>query len=154
MSQSQQIADAYRQATVKGAWYGPSLAELLEQITPELAVAPPAPGANTISAVLQHLLLWNERIRNTSDAIPLPRWEPGKEWAEPAIPWNELVARWRRSRDLLEDHLRNFPDADLSKQVPGRAYLYDTMLRGIVQHAIWHSGQIAMILSMLRSRQQ
>jgi len=154
MSQSQQIADAYRQATVKGAWYGPSLAELLEQITPELAVAPPAPGANTISAVLQHLLLWNERIRNTSDAIPLPRWEPGKEWTEPAIPWNELVARWRRSRDLLEDHLRNFPDADLSKQVPGRAYPYDTMLRGIVQHAIWHSGQIAMILSMLRSRQQ
>jgi len=152
MSQSQQIADAYRQVTVKGAWYGSSLAELLEKITPEIAVEPPTLGANTISAVLQHLLLWNERIRNTSEATPLPRWEPEKEWVEPPIPWNELVARWRRSRDLLEDHLRNFPEHNLSKQVPGRAYPYETMLRGIVQHAIWHSGQIAMILSMLRGR--
>jgi len=153
MTQCQQIADAYRQATVKGAWYGPSLGELLEQISPEIAVAHPSPGANSISAVLQHLLLWNERVRNTSDTTPLPRWEPEKEWAEPPIPWNQLVARWRRSRDLLEDHLRNFPEQDLSKQVPGRAYPYETMLRGIVEHAIWHSGQIALILSILRSRQ-
>jgi len=152
MSLCQQIADAYRQATVKGAWYGSSLAELLDRISPEIAVTPPAPGANTISAVLQHLLLWNERICNTSEKSPLPRWEPEKEWAEPPIPWNELVARWRRSRDLLEEHLRNFPLQDLPRQVPGRAYPYETMLRGIVEHTIWHSGQIAMILGILRSQ--
>jgi hypothetical protein len=38
------------------------------------------------------------------------------------------------------------------KQVPGRNYPYETMLHGIVEHTIYHSGQIAMILSMLRSR--
>ena len=152
MTQMQHIADAYRRVTVKGAWYGPSLAELLEQITPEIAVTPPAPGGNTIAAILQHLLLWNERIRNTSEITPLPRWEPEKEWAEPPIEWSELVAQWCRSRDLLEDHLRNFPEHDISKQVPGRAYAYETMLSGIVEHAIWHSGQIAMILGILRSR--
>jgi hypothetical protein len=98
------------------------------------------------------LLLWNERIRNTSDSNPLPRWQPEKEWVEPPIPWNELVSRWSRSRDLLEEKIRNFPIEDLVKQVPGRNYPYETMLRGIVEHAIYHSGQIAMILSILRSR--
>lgn len=112
----------------------------------------PVPGAHSIAALLQHLLLWNERIRNTSESNPLPRWEPEKEWAEPPIPWNELVARWDRSRDLLEANLRDFPVADLPKQVPGRTYPYETMLQGIVQHVIYHSGQIAMILSMLRKR--
>jgi uncharacterized damage-inducible protein DinB len=98
------------------------------------------------------LLLWNERIRNTSDTNPLPAWQPEKEWAEPPIPWNELVSRWTQSRELLEEKIRNFPVADLAKQVPGRNYSYETMFQGIVEHAIYHSGQIAMALSMLRAR--
>jgi uncharacterized damage-inducible protein DinB len=152
MTPTQQIADSYRAVTIKGAWYGPSLAELLAKISPELATTPPAPGAHTISALLQHLLLWNERIRITSESNPMPRWEPEKEWAEPPIPWNELLARWNQSRDLLEAKIRNFPVADLAKQVPGRAYPHETLFPGIVQHTIYHSGQIAMALSMLRSR--
>jgi len=152
MTQTQQIADSYRAVTIKGAWYGPSLAELLAQISPELATTQPAPGAHTISALLQHLLLWNERIRNTSERNPMPRWEAEKEWAEPPIPWNELVSRWNQSRDLLEEKIRNFPVADLPKQVPGRTYPYETLLPGIVQHTIYHSGQIAMALSVLRAR--
>lgn len=82
----------------------------------------------------------------------MPRWEAEKEWAEPPIPWNELVTRWNQSRDLLEEKIRNLPVEDLGKRVPGRDYSYETLLHGIVQHAIYHSGQIAMVLSMLRSR--
>jgi uncharacterized damage-inducible protein DinB len=152
MHQTQQIVDSYRAATVKAAWYGPSLAELLAQISPELATTAPVPGSHSISELLQHLLLWNERVRNTSDSNSLPRWQPEKEWAEPPIPWNELVSRWSLSRELLEEKIRNFPIEDLAKQVPGRDYPYETMLHGIVEHAIYHSGQIAMVLSMLRSR--
>jgi uncharacterized damage-inducible protein DinB len=154
MTRTQQIADSYRAATIKDAWYGPSLAELLAQTSPQLATMQPTPGAHSISELLQHLLLWNERVRNTSDNHPLPRWQADKEWAEPPIPWNELVARWNQSRDLLEDRIRKFPPEDLTKQVPGRGYPYETMLDGIVQHTIWHAGQIAMISSILRSRSQ
>src|SRR5260370_41584917 len=99
MNETKRIADSYRAATIKGAWYGPSLAEMLAEITPGLATTPPVPGAHSISALLQHLLLWNERIRNTSHNHPMPRWQPGKEWAEPAIPCNELGNRWNPSRD-------------------------------------------------------
>jgi uncharacterized damage-inducible protein DinB len=151
MNETKQIADSYRAATIKGAWYGPALAELLAGISPELATTSPVPGAHTVSELLQHLLLWNERVRNTSESNPMPRWEAEKEWSEPAIPWNELVSRWNQSRDLLEEKIRSFPIEDLGKQVPGRSYPYETMLHGIVQHAIYHSGQIAMVLSMLRS---
>jgi len=152
MSEVHKIADSYRAATIKGAWYGPSLAELLTEISPELATTPPVPQAHSISALLQHLLLWNERVRRTSGSNPMPRWQAEKEWAEPPIPWNELVARWNESRDLLEEKIRNFPVKDLAEQVPGRNYPYETLLHGIVQHTIYHSGQIAMVLSMLRAR--
>jgi hypothetical protein len=96
------------------------------------------------------LLLWNERIRNTSDATPLPPWQAEKEWAEPPIPWNELISRWNQSRDLQEERIRNFSIEDLQKQVPGRTYPYEKMLEGSVHHVIYHSGQISMILNMLR----
>ena len=150
--QIQKIADSYQAVTIKGAWYGPTVAELLAKIPPELATTPPVPGAHSISELLQHLLLWNERIRNTSESNPMPRWDAEKEWAEPAIPWKELVARWNQSRDLLEERIRKFPVEDLTKQVPGRNYPYETMFHGILQHVIYHSGQIAMVLSMLQSR--
>ena len=152
MHQTQRIADSYGATTVKAAWYGPSLAELLAQISPELATTPPIPGSHSISELLQHLLLWNERIRNTSGSNLLPPWQPEKDWAEPPIPWNELVSKWSQSRELLEEKIRNFPIEDLAKQVPGRNYPYETMLHGIVEHTIYHSGQIAMVLSMLQSR--
>jgi uncharacterized damage-inducible protein DinB len=152
MSQTQRIADSYRAATVKAAWYGPSLAELLARVSPELATTRPVPGSHSISELLQHLLLWNERIRNTSDRNSLPPWEPEKDWAEPPIPWKELVTRWSQSRELLEEKIRNFPIEDLAKQVPGRNYPYETLFHGVVEHTIYHSGQIAMVMSMLQSR--
>jgi uncharacterized damage-inducible protein DinB len=152
MTSTQRIADFYRGATMGGAWYGPSVAELLADTLPDTATQQPMPGAHSISELLQHLLLWNERIRNTSDQNPLPRWDAEREWAEPPIPWSELVARWNESRNLLEQRIRAFPVEDLGKQVPGRNYPYETMFEGIVQHTIYHAGQIAMIRSMLRSQ--
>ena len=149
MTQTQQIADSYHAVTIKGAWYGPSLAELIAKTSPEEAVRPPVPGAHSISTLLQHLLLWNERVRKSCEGAPMPRWEAEKECAEPPIPWSELVARWNHSRDDLEAKLRSFPIAKLVKQVPGRDYPYETLLPGIMQHTIYHSGQIAMVLSML-----
>jgi uncharacterized damage-inducible protein DinB len=152
MRETQRIADSYRAATVKGAWHGPSLAELLARISPELATTRPVAGSHSIAELLQHLLLWNERIRNTSDSNALPPWEPEKDWAEPPIPWKELVSRWSQSRELLEEKIRNFPIENLAKQVPGRNYPYETLFQGVVEHTIYHSGQIAMVLSMLQSR--
>jgi uncharacterized damage-inducible protein DinB len=152
MTETKQIADAYRAVTIQGAWYGPTLAELIAKISQDEATKPPVPGAHSISELLQHLLLWNERVRNASDRTPMPKWVAEKEWAEPPIPWSELVARWNKSRDLLEERIRNFPVEGLGKQVPGRNYPYATLFPGMVQHTIYHSGQIAMVLSMLRSR--
>jgi len=149
MNRCAEIAEAYHAVTVKGAWYGPTVAELLERITPEQAATEPVPGAHTIAELLQHLLLWNERIRKTDENHPMPKWEAEAEWAEPAIRWNELLVQWKLSRDLLEARMRNFPVSDLAKQTPGRTYPLEFMLNGIVQHTIWHSGQIAMVLSML-----
>lgn len=150
LARTEQIASAYRAATLEGAWYGPSLAELISNATPELAAKPLLPKANSVSAIVQHLLLWNERYRNVNATAPLPKWEAEKEWAESPIPWSDLIPRWNKSRDLLEERIHAFPLEDLPKQVPGRTYSYEELLAGSVEHVIYHSGQISMILNVLR----
>lgn len=147
---TKEIADAYRAATVEGAWYGPSLAETLAKVTPELAANEAPGGTHSISALLQHLLLWNERIRNASDSNPLPKLEPEKDWAEPSIPWNLLLSSWNASRELLEQRMRGFPAEELQNTVAGRSYTYEFMFRGIVEHTIYHCGQIAMLVNQLK----
>ena len=151
MNKCEEIANLYREVTVAGAWYGPTVAELLVRITPEQAVTKPEGGTHSIAELLQHMLLWNERIRKTDESCPMPKWEAEKEWAEAAIAWPELLKRWNTSRDLLEERMRNFPVDKLGKQTPGRTYPYEFMLMGIIQHAIWHSGQIAMVHTMVQS---
>ena len=153
MNRCEEMAAAYRAVTVKGAWYGPSVTELLERISPEAATKAPVDGAHTIAKLLQHMLLWNERIRKTDESHPMPKWEAEKEWAEAPIPWNELVMRWKQSRDLLEERMRRFAVEDLGKQTPGRSYPYEFMWNGIVQHTIWHAGQMAMVLGMVRGQE-
>lgn len=152
MNKCVEIADDYRRVTTGGAWYGPSVAELLARITPEQAVAKPEGATHSIRELLQHLLLWNERIRKTNEGSPMPKWEAEKEWGEAPIAWGELVERWNKSRDLLEERMRSFPVEDLGKQTPGRTYPYEFMLHGIVQHTIWHSGQIAMVHSVVKGK--
>ena len=152
MNKCEEIAAAYRAATVKGAWYGPAIAEMLAEITPAMGTAKPVGATHTIAELVQHLLLWNERIRNTNEDCPMPKWEAEKEWGEAPIPWNELLERWNKSRDLLEKRMRDFPEEDLGKQTPGRTYPYEFMLNGIVQHTIWHGGQIAMVRSMVKRK--
>jgi uncharacterized damage-inducible protein DinB len=152
VSKMEETAERYRAVTVAGAWYGPTVAEMIAKIPAELASVAPMEGAHSIAELLQHMLLWNERIRNTSQSCPMPKWEAEKEWAEAAIPWTELVERWNRSRDLLEERMRSFPDADLGKQTPGRTYPYEKMWEGILQHAIYHSGQMAMVLSIVKKK--
>jgi hypothetical protein len=120
VNQTQQIADSYRAATLKGAWYGPSLAEMLPEIS--LLRRHPFRGLIPFRRCFSTCSFGTKEIQNTSDSHPMPRWQPEKEWAEPPIPWNELVTRWNQSRDLLEEKIRNFPIEDLARQVPGRSY--------------------------------
>lgn len=147
----QRIAADYHAVTVAGGWYGPALAEVLAGLPPDRSRLAPVPGMNTAVALLQHLLLWNERTRLALAGQPMPPWDAESEWSQPPAAWPDLLARWSRSRDGLESALRSFPEVSLAQIVPGRDYPFAVLLPGIVQHTIWHAGQLAMLRSALRA---
>jgi uncharacterized damage-inducible protein DinB len=136
-------------------WHGPSLVNILEGVTAEQAARPLTPGAHSIWEILLHMTGWKREVARRAR---------GHAAAEPAAgDWPAIgevcETRWRAAR---EDHLaaqrelldlvQTLSDTQLDTQVNGdtaafigagisvRATLY-----GILQHDVYHSGQIAIL---------
>ena len=59
--------------------------------------------------------------------------------------WNSAVKRLFEVKDQLAAAVEHFEDASLTKTVPGRTYDFYYLFHGIVQHSLYHAGQIAIL---------
>jgi uncharacterized damage-inducible protein DinB len=126
-------------------WHGPSLWELLEDITPEVAVRKPVPNGHSIWEIVLHLTTWVEKAITALDGIVVPKWPFPEDW--PAVEGEWITARQNLALAIrrLGTRLESTGDDVLQLIVPGREYSFDYMLDGLVQHSAYHAGQIAML---------
>ena len=61
------------------------------------------------------------------------------------LAWPELLARLDRAHSALVDTVARMDDADFEKVVAGKDYTAAFMLDGLIQHNIYHAGQIALL---------
>jgi hypothetical protein len=59
--------------------------------------------------------------------------------------WRKTVAQTKRTHDLLVKTVAGLSDSRLRDRVPGKRYDFYHMLHGIVQHELYHAGQIAIL---------
>lgn len=76
-------------------------------------------------------------------ALPTLPWEG--DWPKPGANWEEAQERLKHSTDELESAMRKLPHAKLLETVPGREYSVYCLLHGVVQHNLYHAGQIALL---------
>src|SRR5689334_19742958 len=128
----------------KGAWHGPTVREVLTQVSPAQATLKAGKSHSIIELVL-HMISWREfvtrRLRGdenfqVSDEANFP--------SASSIGWHEAVQKLEGNQRELEEATRAFPEAKLSELVPGAShkYTYYTLLHGVIQHDIYHIGQI------------
>jgi uncharacterized damage-inducible protein DinB len=147
-SESARIADQLRRAFDGTAWHGPALLELLEDVDAVAAAAKPVKEAHSVWELALHIAAW--------DAAALRRlggekWQPEGEDNFPVVP-QPTPANWRKAmRQVLQAHrtlvrtVESLPDSRLWERVPGKRYDFYHMLHGIVQHELYHAGQIAIL---------
>ena len=111
MNQTQRIADSYRAATIKGAWYGPSLAELLKEISLDLAAAPPLRGHIPFRLCFSICSFGMKEFETLRRATQCRLGNLKRNGPNSRFPWNELVTHWNQSRDLLDLPFRADRDA-------------------------------------------
>ncbi len=151
MSETARIADQLRRAFDGGAWHGDSLFEILEGVTAAQAAARPIAGAHTIWELVLHIGAWDGAVLRRldgktvelSDAENFP---PVTDTSEAA--WHEALAQVRRTHHDLIAAVAEITDSRLAEMVPGKEgahYNFYYMLHGVVQHELYHAGQIALL---------
>ena len=145
---------AYQLAsTINGeAWYGDSLREILAGVTAEQALAHPIPSAHSIWELVIHVEAWVNFAYDAVQGVPIPPWAampkeldwpPVTEAGEPA--WQIAVTSFFASHLKLVEAIKGFDDQRLDATVPGRTYNFYRLFQSTTQHAVYHSGQIALL---------
>ncbi len=144
----ERLADQLRRACEGGAWHGPALFELLEDVTAGQAAARSLPAAHTIWEIALHVAAWQDVARRRIEGAAV-KLSDDQDW--PAVS-DASDAAWQAARIALRTSYRNLlaalnrlTDDRLDERVPGTAYSIYFLLHGVVQHNLYHAGQIALL---------
>ncbi len=144
------IADQLRRAFTGEPWHGSPLRELLAGVTASQARARPLPTAHNIWELVLHMETYVHAAYEVVEGIPMPQiagmpsdWRPVSDTSTAA--WSAATTRLFQSAKRLAKGIEAFKDERLSDTVPGRHYDFYYLFHGIVQHSIYHGGQIAML---------
>lgn len=154
MSESTRIADQLRRAFEGEAWHGDSLLKILRGVTAAQAAARPLKNAHSIWELVLHIAAWDGAVRQhmTGVAVRLSatkNFPAVRDTSEAA--WHDTLEYARRTHQELIEAVKKFPAASLAKQVPGKRgahYTFYYLLHGVVQHELYHAGQIALLKKM------
>ncbi len=149
MSEIKRINGQLRRAFEGEAWHGPSLRELLDGVTAETAAAKPLPAAHSIWELVLHIAGWENVVRRRLAGEVLP--DLADEENFPAIQnpseaaWQQTLQELARNHHALREAIAKLDDAQLAESVPGKSYSVYGMLHGVIQHDLYHAGQIALL---------
>jgi uncharacterized damage-inducible protein DinB len=155
MTQAAGLADQIRRAFEGNAWHGDSVLELLVNVDAAQAAVRPVKNAHTIWELVLHIAAWDDAVLRRTSGKPVTltdeeNFPPVKDTSEGA--WRKAIEHMKGKHDALIEGVAAFPDTDLTKQVPGKSgehYNFYYMFSGIVQHELYHAGQIALLKKML-----
>lgn len=148
LTDAERIADQLARAYAGEAWYGPALRPMLGALSPDAAARRPLPGRHSVWELVLHLAANIDFVLARLDGhalelAPEVDWPPVGEVSEAG--WRAALATLDGHHDALVARTRALPDAALEATVVGRAYSTRVMLLGILQHNVYHAGQVALL---------
>jgi uncharacterized damage-inducible protein DinB len=149
------ILDQLDRAFEGDAWHGPSLRELLKNVTAQRANSKPSPGIHSIWEIVLHIIAEQDVTRRrlvgetVVDLPPELDWPPIPDTRETA--WQQTIDRLVESKKKLRQSISQISDDRLEEIVPGKGYSAYVLLHGVIQHNIYHAGQIAILKRLVAS---
>lgn len=145
------------------AWHGSSRASILADISAEEACRRPAPTVHSIWELVLHMTAWTREVTRRLEGHMASEPEMGDWPRAPASPdersWRAAMAALddahaalRRAVSALDPSRLTMPVNDARNRELGTGVTAAQTISGIVQHDVYHSGQIALVKKMVRER--
>jgi uncharacterized damage-inducible protein DinB len=148
MSEVLLIQDQMKRAFEGGAWHGPALMEVLASVDAARASARPITTAHSIWEITLHIAAWKDiaRARIEGERGDVPDdvdWPPVRESGESS--WRAARETLLRAHESLFATAARLDDARLYARMAGLEYSPYFLLHGVIQHDLYHAGQIALL---------
>jgi len=140
-------------------WFGNSICEILEKITPAKAYWQPNHGAHTIAQITSHMIYWRQSLikrligdlEYKSSMESIDNWKSNDQLKKEG--WKSLMNSLAESQAQLLTLLAKQKDSILQKKYSDKTTFQD-LINGILQHDLYHTGQIAYLKSIYRIRKK
>jgi uncharacterized damage-inducible protein DinB len=145
MREIERILDQLNRAWGGPSWTGVPIRPLLDDLTETQARAHPLPESHSIIELVAHMSLWLDVVaRRLAGNATEPTAE--EDWRNGAtLSWDGAAEELDNAHSHLSDAIARLTVNDLDKIVVGLKYTTYVMLHGVIQHNLYHAGQIAIL---------
>ena len=149
MRETERLLDQLNRAFGGKAWHGPALRNLLDGVTEGQAKDHPIAGAHSILELVVHVGTWMDVVAHrlggkAVDSTTVPDWSDVTQAS-----WAAATQELERAESRLCDAVARLSSDDLEKNVPGKKYAMQMEILGVLQHNVYHAGQIALLTKAL-----
>ena len=153
MREAERIAKQLKRAHEGHAWHGPSLKELLGGVTAAQAAARPVEGAHSIWELVLHIEAWERAALRRLSGDPAQIYNTAEDWSDERAAdeegWSAALRLLGETSAALRQAIIKLEDSQLDEPIyPQMSSRYVT-LHGVVQHTLYHAGQIALLKKAL-----
>jgi uncharacterized damage-inducible protein DinB len=130
------------------AWHGPSVLEALEGVSWKEAHPKAIPAAHSIWELVLHMTAWEDIVRRRllGEYPEITDEQNFPTITEPtAASWQEALDALRAGHRRLAEVAATIRDEELDEAPHGKTTTRYILLHGIIQHDIYHAGQIAIL---------
>jgi uncharacterized damage-inducible protein DinB len=135
-------------------WFGQAIHNILEEINTNNVFIKPDKTGHSMIELLYHMITWAEFTlqRIMSDKIKDLAAAEKLDWQQinPKIhTWQKGVDNFKKIHRQIISTINNKEDSFLEEKVDYRTYNFRYLINGMIEHNIYHSGQIAYVNKLL-----
>jgi uncharacterized damage-inducible protein DinB len=135
-------------------WFGNNLESSLQEIDAKRAAIVPEKLNHSIAEILKHMIAWRlfviEKLKGNAE---YEVWETDLDWVKitelTEETWQKMLTEFLANQKLLIETIVKKAEQLLDNKVDGRSYNFRLLLNGIIQHDIYHIGQISILRKLI-----
>jgi uncharacterized damage-inducible protein DinB len=156
VTEGDRIVDQLERSFRGEPWFGSSVTAVLAGVSAATAASYPIPGAHSIWELVLHMTGWKQevlaRLQGQSAGDPAQGDWPAQPENPSEAAWADAMAGMNAAHDALVHGVRQATAAQLAGTVrdersgsAGAAVTQWQTLHGVVQHDVYHLGQISLL---------
>ena len=136
-------------------WFDQCFKDKIGGLSEAVAITRPIPQLFSVAEHVSHMLAWRKECMLRFNGLQTDLMNSAEDWKDNTIlqkiGWTALLQRFYDSTQALIDHMRAHDDSYLEIKFLDTEYNHHYLIEGIIQHDLYHMGQIGVTLKLIKN---